>query len=212
MNSDFDDFISRLESAIQYGLPGERAQRKMAPIYRGPSGIHHSTQSTPKQGAVLILIYPCNNEVKTVLINRSVYNGYHSNQVGFPGGKKEDKDTTLYMTALREAEEEIGIEKNNVNLVGELSNLYIPVSNFNVSPFIASASQKPVFIPNEREVRGIIEFDLNQLNTDKIKSEKQIQLSNGLTLRTPCYDISGNIVWGATAMIISELHELMLRK
>lgn len=207
MNSYFVEFVSRLEKSIQKGLPGESAQLKMAPRFRKPPNFDHNKQ-TPKEGAVLILLYPEENSIKTLLIQRADYDGHHSSQVSFPGGKREN-DESLYMTALRECEEEIGINKNTIRLIGAISSLYIPVSNFNVFPFLAQTPQKPILNRNEREVKAIIEFDLHQLNTGSIKEEREIKLANGLTLNTPCYNINGNTVWGATAMIISELQALI---
>jgi 8-oxo-dGTP pyrophosphatase MutT (NUDIX family) len=205
----FADFVQGLEKAILKGLPGESAQLRMAPLHRKPLNFDSSTKGAPKDGAVLLLLYPVNSSIKTVLIKRADYDGHHSSQVAFPGGKKEEGDESLYIAALREAEEEIGINRNDIRLIGALSNLYIPVSNFNVHPFVAQTANPPMFKLNTREVSSIIELDLDELNNEAIKGKKKIKLSNGLLLETPCYTIEGNTVWGATAMIISELHAVM---
>ncbi len=209
MSNFFLDFVSGLGRSINTGLPGESAQLKMAPRFRKPSGFDLTKRATAKQGAVLILLYPEGNKINSILIKRTSYDGHHSSQVSFPGGKKEDSDENLFITALRESEEEIGIDKTKVELVGAISNLYIPVSNFNVHPFVAKTMVKPALSLNEREVDFIIEFDLQQLISEGTREQRNIKLANGLEINTPCYNINGNIVWGATAMIMSELKALI---
>jgi len=134
-----------------------------------------------------------------------VYEGVHSGQVAFPGGKFEEKDPDLRGTALREAREEVGIEPDDVTVIGQLTDIYINPSNFLVSPFIGYVPEMPEFRPDAREVKSIIVTDLLALNEDAVKGVKTIEHSNGYKIKTPYYAIEGLTVWGATAMMISEL-------
>lgn len=208
MDKKFPDFLVNLKSVFSEGLPGKSAQLKMAPSFRIPRHMDNSDTKMPNEGAVLILLYPFNNSVYSVLIERAEYRGYHSSQMSFPGGKMEKNDHSLQDTALREAHEEIGVPKETVTCIGAITNLYIPVSNFNVSPFLGFAPERPHFIPHPREVKSIIEFDIKILKEESTKSRKKIKLANGMFLETPYYNIENKTVWGATAMIISELEAI----
>lgn len=160
-------------------------------------------------GAVLILLYPNKNEWHTVLMKRPVYNGIHSGQISFPGGKTEANDTSLAHTALRETQEEIGIPSSTIDIIGKLTEVYIPPSKFIVHPYIGVAYKQPEFIPDKNEVDKLIEVTLNQLLSEKNNTTQKIILSNGLAVNTPCIKVQNEIVWGATAMMISELKEIM---
>jgi hypothetical protein len=154
----------------------------------------------------MILLFPQDNTIKTLFIERPVYEGVHSGQVGFPGGKYEDDDVDLKQTALRETYEEVGIHPEKIEVIGQLTDLYINPSNFLVSPFIGYTNDIPNFIANEREVKQIVVYNLFDLNNDTLISEKEISVSGGFTLKTPYYEIAGLTVWGATAMMVSELN------
>lgn len=205
----FVRFIEQLKIRLQQPLPGEEAQYLMAPISRLQNKFISPEIYNPKKSAVLILLFPQDEVIKTVFIERPVYEGVHSGQVAFPGGKFEETDIELKQTALRETFEEIGIDPNKVNIIGQLTDLYINPSNFLVSPFIGYLNKKPDFIIDPREVQQVITYDLFELNNPCIRSEKEITFSGGFTLKTPYYDIEGLTVWGATAMMISELNALV---
>lgn len=205
----FVHFIEQLKIRLQQPLPGEEAQYLMAPISRLQNKFLSPEIYNPKKSAVLILLYPDNEHIKTVLIERPVYEGVHSGQVAFPGGKFEEMDIELKQTALRETFEEIGVSPENINIIGQLTDLYINPSNFLVSPFIGYVNEKPDFIKDPHEVQQIVTYNLFELNNDAIRSEKEITFSGGFTLKTPYYDIEGLTVWGATAMMISELNALV---
>lgn len=199
-------FAEKLRIRFQQPLPGEKAQLAMAPEARRRITTADYKATNARKSAVLIIMFPENNKVHTLLIQRPVYEGVHSGQVAFPGGKFEESDESLEYTALREANEEVGIVPQQVTIIGKLTDLYIPPSNFLVSPYIGYVSEKPDFIADAREVDRIIAIELSALNAPEIIKEKVITHSGGYTIKTPCYELQGLTIWGATAMMISELN------
>lgn len=202
-------FIEELRERLTKPLPGENRQFEMAPVKRERISQIERSARTPRQSAVMIILYPQNNLLRTVLIERPVYEGVHSGQVAFPGGKFDEADKTLDRTALRETEEEIGIPATEIRVLGNLTDLYINPSNFLVTPFIGFMKNTPVFKANQREVNKIITIGLNELNDINIKGIKTLTHSSGMKIKTPYYEVEGLTVWGATAMIISELNAIV---
>ena len=202
-------FIEQLKSRFLKPLPGESTQFLMAPFSRQRIHQIDPEKYNPQKSAVLILLYPIKNSIYTLLIQRPLYDGVHSGQVAFPGGRFEESDINLKTTALREAFEEVGIPIKEVEIIGQLTDLYIPPSNFLVTPFIGYVNLQPNFISEKKEVEKIIPVDLFSLNDIGIKFEKIITHSSGNNIKTPFYDIDGLTVWGATAMIISELNVIV---
>lgn len=204
-----NDFIKWLKIELQQTLPGESAQYKMAPKLR--NSVSHYLQNNPnyKTGAVNVLLYQKQNKIYSVLILRNSYNGAHSAQVSFPGGKIEPNETVVN-AAIRETYEEIGIAQHVVEHVGNLSNLYIPASNFLVHTVITVLNHEPVFIKDEREVSKVIEFPIQNLFNAEIKKETIINTSYAKNIEAPYYEIDKQVVWGATAMILSEFEQLLL--
>lgn len=207
----FEAFIDKLKKQLQEPLPGENAQFAMAPVSRERMKELNLVALKPKKSAVLVLIYNQNDSFKTVLIQRPTYDGVHSAQIAFPGGKFEETDIDLLHTALRETQEEIGIDTQQLEIIGKLTDVYISPSNFLVSPFIAYTSQTPIFKADTREVERIITTDILGLNDSNIKGIKTITHSNGYKIKSPYYNIEGHTVWGATAMMISELNAILER-
>lgn len=205
----FRSFVSQLESLLNKELPGEEAQFSMAPITRKRLSEVSKENYNPKQSAVLILLFPEANSIKTILIQRGKYEGVHSGQIAFPGGQLDDSDVDLKQTALRETFEEVGIPSEAVSVVGCLTDVYITPSNFLVKPFIGIMNQKPDFIIDSNEVANVIPVDLLGLNNKEIRKEKLILQSGGFKIKTPYYEIEGLTVWGATAMMISELNAVV---
>ena len=207
----FSEFIEKLKQQLAQSLPGEAAQYKMASAQRKlPLRDYLAAAKKPMDSAVLVLLYPVNAKIYTVLMLRPQEQGVHSGQVSFPGGKYEETDGTFMNTALREAGEEMGIIKEQVIIVGELSPLYIPPSNFLVHPFVGYMTEKPVIQPSKDEVKQVIEANIELLLDDTLKDRKIIEV-RGYKIDTPFYNIYGNVVWGATAMILSELEDLLRR-
>lgn len=163
--------------------------------------------SNARIGAVLIALYKDKDELRTVLMKRPNYVGTHSGQVSFPGGKMEHSDENVVQTALREAEEEVNIQPSDVTVIGQLTQLYIPPSNFLVHPVLGVLKKPPRLVPDNHEVASIHTPSLRLLFNDDTVEEKEILLSTGLKVQSPCFTVDGHTVWGATAMIISELRD-----
>ncbi|MCX6265850.1 MAG: CoA pyrophosphatase [Bacteroidetes bacterium] len=170
----------------------------------------YSREEFAKQSSVLILLYPLDGTIGFVLMLRPEYRGVHSGQISLPGGKYEDTDESLIYTALRESQEEVGIDPAQVQIIGQLTEMYIPPSNFLVTPVIGYQSSQPHFKADPKEVAKIIEIKLDDLMDKGNMQMKKMKLSVGFSLEVPSYFIDGNIIWGATAMILSELREIVI--
>jgi 8-oxo-dGTP pyrophosphatase MutT (NUDIX family) len=158
----------------------------------------------------MILIYSLNNHYYIPLTKRHTYDGKHSGQISLPGGKLDEQDESLKHTALRELDEEIGINEH-VEVIGNLTPIYIPVSNFYVEPYIGIYSHSEInFSTNEREVNELIHLDLEVLKNDNIIQTEGIVHGDGYKLKTPYFEVEGNIIWGATAMILNEFKKLII--
>lgn len=189
-------------------LPGLEAQIRMAPINRRDDIRTMGEGHKPFKSGVLMLIYPLpEDEAGVVFIRRPKYNGVHSGQISFPGGRYEPGDADLRHTALREAKEEIGIDPEKVEVIGKLTDLYIPPSNHKVSPWVGIMHERPVFKPDPVEVESILEVALASFFIDESQQTLPIKLADGSRLKTPCYQINGHVIWGATAMMMAELLE-----
>ncbi len=161
---------------------------------------------SPTESAVLILLYPKKKEWNSILIERTGYQGVHSKQIAFPGGKRELYDRSLEETALREAEEEVSIVPSDVEIIGSLSTLYIPPSNFLVTPYVGISTSEPSLIPDPREVGSIITFNTKELYRKGIIQETELDLPTyDRKLKVKYYAIENHIVWGATGLMLSEL-------
>ena len=201
-----------LQEAFTTKLPGKDAHVKMAPQPLDLRRFTTTFSEPPKKSGVLLLFYQDHGSVYFPLIKRPHYPGVHSGQVGFPGGKMEPSDPDILFTALREAEEEIGINASKVEVLGQLSDLYIPTSNFLVSPVIGFVPEKPSFIPEQREVARIIATEVISLFHPEVRKQTQLPVGGGMYLDTPYFAVEEEIVWGATAMILSELIQVLDQK
>jgi 8-oxo-dGTP pyrophosphatase MutT (NUDIX family) len=208
MSSLFEEFCKKLSYRLSLPLPGIQAQLKMAHLERRLNYSQRSIPSHARIGAVLILLFEEDDNLKTCFIERTTYDGVHSGQIAFPGGKKEEGET-LVQAALREAEEEVGVKKGDVSILGQLTELYIPPSNFLVHPFVGAISYKPSFFPEPAEVAEVVEVKVDDLSDVRYRGEKKIKLSNGTIVETPYFNLHGKTVWGATAMIISEFLDVV---
>ncbi|MEM7108655.1 MAG: CoA pyrophosphatase [Bacteroidota bacterium] len=204
-----DLLIQKLENKLAQPLPGISAQGIMT-----PSGIRDVRFNIEKMNAarvsgVLILLYRKDEEWHIPLTLRHEYNGAHSGQVSLPGGKKEDSDESVIYTAIREAQEEVGITPGDLEVIGQLTDLYIPPSNFKVTPTLAYVDQPLRFEIDTFEVKELIETPLSILTDTRKVKKKPMEFGNGNAVNMPYFDVKGHVVWGATAMILSELVALL---
>jgi 8-oxo-dGTP pyrophosphatase MutT (NUDIX family) len=206
----YAEFLKILKQEIANGLPGWEAQKRMAPLGRSQLNYHPGIKNNSRQSGVLIWLYPNRNKIYTRLILRTE-GGVHSGQVAFPGGQVEKKDNGFWGTALREANEEVGLNISKIAKVGALTPLYIPPSNFWVHPFLGASEKQESATISKAEVQTYFDVDIFQLIHPNFKQERLITLSSGEQRITPSYLLGGHIVWGATAMILSELEELTRR-
>ena len=199
-----DPFIQNLKEKLTQPLPGRNAQLKMAHVTRRQYVI---APDNARQAAVMATLFPKNEEWHVVLIERNANDrDHHGGQISFPGGKVEPADTSLLHTALRETEEEVGIAQQKVNVLGGLSELYIPVSNFQVHPFIGFLDHQPAYTIQEEEVHQVIEVPLSHFQNPATLQIKDVRINKHLSLKNvPYFDVKGKVLWGATAMMMSEL-------
>jgi len=207
MPETFEPFLRQLRHDLSRPLPGKPAQLQMAPQPRPPSTTGEA-DGTPRgdarHGGVLALFYPQADRIFLPLILRPTYIGVHSGQVGFPGGGHDDLDTDLTATALREAYEEIGVHASEVTVIGHLTSLYVYASNYVVQPAVGWVDYRPNFRPDPYEVAQIIEAPLLDLLNPANRRNETWDL-RGRVADVPFYAIQGQIIWGATAMMLSEL-------
>ncbi len=199
--------INEIEKALNlFSFDVSSAHRKMSPVPR------HSRRPDEKAGqarlgGVLLLLYRRDNEFHLILTQRKDDLQSHAGQVSFPGGRNEESES-LMATALREAQEEIGINPQMVSILGELSPIYIFPSDFEVHPFVGwyNNGKQPNFFPNHNEVAEIIEVPLAQLLDPANRKEEKWTIQ-GYELLVPFFLVKGHKVWGATAMMLSEFLE-----
>jgi 8-oxo-dGTP pyrophosphatase MutT (NUDIX family) len=206
---EFEQLVQTLKHHINQGLPGIEAHKKLAPPGRFPKdGDPYQPRHDTKIAATLMLIYPDENQrLHFPLIVRPENQGVHSGQVSFPGGRFEEEDQDFITCAIREAEEEIGVKIDKSHVIGEMSKIYIPPSNFLVYPVLAALPSRPNFVNSPFEVSQLLEVPINFLE-DTASQKIKKAVFKGLELDVPYYDFFGQDVWGATAMILSEFLEI----
>jgi len=207
----FQEFENKIVKITKLKLPGEVAQFKMAPMERlaALKKIDIEKETVRKAG-VLVLFYPSEaKQTMLALILRKTYKGVHSAQIGFPGGKYENEDTSLKETALRETEEEIGVSRNTVSVLKKLTEVYIPPSNFFVQPYLGITKNTPNFILQEEEVETLIEVPLIHFMDDTIKIHQNLTTSYAKNIIVPAFLLNNYLVWGATAMMLNEVREML---
>ena len=208
---DFISFVNELKGQLK-ALPGEAAHNELMPLNRQFTSEALKKKPNFRRSAVAIIFYCKEPNIKSILIQRPVYDGIHGGQVSFPGGKMDDSDPNLEFTARREALEEIDLPSSLGIFIGKLSEIYIPPSNFLVEPNLFYVDSLPELTPDEREVESIIHFAINDLlNPDNLKTE-DMQFEGGFTRKNvPYYAIQGYKVWGATGMILAELKHILVK-
>lgn len=198
-----DKIIDELRHLLLKPLPGQQAQLLMAPAGRTASLNEKGAHCSATRSSVLILLYPEKNRLMTTFILRPQYDGIHSGQISLPGGRFENYDVSLKQTALRETDEEIGVCVPTEQILGKLTPLYIPPSNFIVHPYIGYINSKPSFNPDKIEVKKIIEADIT-LFFDQKNIGSRLFSNKRYKIKAPFFNIDNYHIWGATAMIMSE--------
>jgi 8-oxo-dGTP pyrophosphatase MutT (NUDIX family) len=199
-----------LKNEIQRGLPGTDVQWEMASSDRMIRNFPRTPGEDAKEASVLILLYPLNRSVYTVFMQRPDYNGVHGGQISFPGGKQEPADKDSIQTALREAEEETGVDPGQITVIGTLTPLFIPVSNIIVTPVVGWTDKKPSFSHQEEEVVFLFDADIRRFYDPSIIKTKPVQIGTD-TINVKYFDYDGNMIWGATSMILHELLVIIKR-
>ncbi|MBU87144.1 MAG: coenzyme A pyrophosphatase [Flavobacteriaceae bacterium] len=198
--SKFKKIISKFK---HYDLPGRNSFLQMAPPERIKQILEGNIPKNPLKAAVSLLFYKdLDNRTAMVLILRKKYKGVHSNQIALPGGKFENLDINLRETAIRETVEELGLIKDHIVTVSELTDIYIPPSNYMVKPFVCYYNKLPDFRPSQKEVEKIYQTSIEELMVMPI-IKAEVRVNNQIKI-VPCFKIQNKIVWGATAMIINE--------
>lgn len=206
----FDIFLQKIPLIIDEALPANSAHAIMAPLERKELLLNLNLDlANPRNAAVMMLLYPKNSMTHLVLIVRNSYPGVHSSQIAFPGGKVEVSDVSLQQTALRETREEIGIAADKINVLRAFSSVYIPPSNFLVFPFLGICTEELNFIPEPTEVERILEVSLTDFLDEKNVKLKRMATSYTVETDVPVFVVGDQIIWGATAMMLSELKEVL---
>lgn len=205
------DPVERLREALKGPLPGHDRFLELSGYKRPDLERARQLDPPPRESAVLALLHPRAGIWHTLLMLRPPYEGVHGGQVSFPGGRREPEDESLEHTALREFMEETGARGTAIEVLGTLSSVYIPPSRSLVTPYVGVATALAPLDPDPREVAELIDVPLHQLlRQDILKQREQYIQVLGRPTQIPYFDVNGHVVWGATAMMIAELRELLL--
>lgn len=207
----FDDFLKLASKVKNIPLPAETSQFKMSPPFRRQlQEANKAKMAIARQAGVMALFYPNTSyETTLVLILRKTYKGVHSAQIGFPGGKLELDDASIEAAAVRETFEEVGVPEQHIRVWRELTQVYIPPSNFFVTPFIGIVKATPKLTKQDEEVEAIIEVPLTEFLDENNVITQMVQTSYAIKTEVPAFYLQGQIVWGATAMMLSEVKDLL---
>ncbi|MFK7812204.1 MAG: CoA pyrophosphatase [Maribacter sp.] len=208
---DYTFFSQQVSKIKDLPLPGEEAHFKMAHKDRLEELENANPQrKNAKKAGVMALFYPKDGNIThLLLILRKTYKGVHSNQIAFPGGKFELEDADLKETALRETYEEVGVPVERVEIIKSLSHVYIPPSNFEVQPFVGLYEETQPFVLQEDEVESLVEVSLSDFLDDGNLFEQTLSTSYAKNISVPAFKLNGYTVWGATAMMLSEVKVLL---
>ncbi len=207
----FDIFLKSISKIEHIPLPGHTSQLKMSPNYRNELiEQQRELMKNSRKAGVVALFYPDKeHKTKLMLILRKTYKGVHSAQVAFPGGKLEPEDPSLEYAALRETFEEVGVPLSDIKVLKAFTELYIPPSNFTVYPFLGVTLKTPQFVKQDDEVEAMIEVALEDLINDAHVSSQMLMTSLEKEVEVPVFNLNGHAVWGATAMMLSEIKDLL---
>jgi len=204
--TDIESLRKHLKQELCKPLPGMSAHKKMIPYFPDNVPEYFNYNQKLRNAAVLIVLSEEKGEVKTVLIERVPDAGPHSGQIAFPGGRREETDLDLIETALREAHEEVGISISRDNIIGSLTPVQIPISRYSVLPVICTTDHIEELIRCEDEVNRIFTVDLfNMLADESVRPVR----AREMIIDAPSFAFDDQIVWGATAMVLRELKEVI---
>ena len=198
------DFFEKLKMRLRQPLPGLKVQKEMSAYPRGKTGIVFNFDGEPRESSVMIVLFVNEDGISFPMIQRPMFTGIHSGQIGLPGGKVEEHDKDRIETALRETEEEIGVNAGDIKVFGELTELYVQASHYNVMPVVGYLPYRPEYIPDPEEVSRVIEGSTDDLISHKNRKIKDLLIQDKYKIVAPYFDIENEIVWGATAMILNE--------
>ena len=199
----YEILITAIQKEFGKPLPGKSSQYRMAPADRDRRYAKITSGIKPKQAGVMLLLFPSSGQLSIVFVKRTIYPGAHSGQISLPGGTFSFEDASVFQTAIRETEEELGINLNNIVKVGALSPLFISISNFMVFPFVGFIDKMPPFRVQKMEVQFAFTESLSVLQSKNILGAFKLKREND-TITAPCYLVKKEKIWGATAMILSE--------
>ena len=202
----YEPSLAAIRQALSRPLPGRVAQIRMSTQPR-PGLEVRPPGHQPRQGGVLILLYPRDGHLHFPLTRRTETLEDHKGQISLPGGAREG-DEPLEWTALRETHEELGVDPQSVQVLGALTPVYIFPSDYCIAPYVAARSDRPIFVPDPVEVAEVLEVPLLTLLDPAIRREDEWML-HGATTRVPFYQIGAHKVWGATAMVLSEFSAVL---
>lgn len=204
-------FKENLLALVKNGIPGERSHLEMLPVNRPVSSVSlNSLQTNPRISGVAVLLFTQNNEIQIALIKRQEYNGAHSGQISFPGGKLEEHDKDPEAAARRECFEEIGVNLESTDYIGALTKVYIPVSNFLMYPHLYFIDYLPDFMIDYKEVASIFIIKLGDILNGSHLHKENINVGNEQIYKNiPCFKIENEIIWGATALVLNELRYIL---
>ncbi len=207
----FDIFLKSISKIEHIPLPGEDSQVKMSPTYRSELvEQQRKLMKHARKAGVMALFYPdVAHHTKLILILRKTYSGVHSAQVGFPGGKLEKEDPSLEYAALRETFEEVGVPIENMTVLKAMTSVYVPPSNFMVYPFLGITLKTPQFLKQDDEVEDLIEVKLADFLNEANVGSQMLMTSLQKEVEVPVFKLNGHMVWGATAMMLSEIKDLL---
>ena len=202
---EFDNLIFHLKKRINTNLPGKDSHKKMKISYRNEKKNSFNINMA-KPAAVLLLLFPNNKKICFYLTKRTEKLKYHKGQISLPGGSNE-KGESLLETALRETEEEIGVNKNEISILGQITPLFIPVTGFLMTPFIGFTSKEPIIKLDSMEVEELFSVNiLDLINKDILITHRQL---NGRDVTIPYFNLNNQQVWGATSMVLSEFKDML---
>ncbi len=205
-----DKVLDQVEARLQTALPGLESQEQMAPLHRPDLEKKFRFKDPPRVSSVLLLMFLKNEKLHIPAIVRADNGGVHGGQIAFPGGRIEAQDKNLKETAIRETIEEIGIDAGSARFLGNLSDLFIAVSNNKVRPYVAYTSASVLeYRPDGTEVADVIEINIEDYLFGKNRMEGVVQTNRGFRIKTPYFPLQGHQLWGASAMIFSEFLSIM---